>query len=249
LKLHDTTKSSSLCFVSLDKNPRQIPFLGDLADHNASKKPDNLGNLQEYHFLVYHAIKSTLCLLIPSEFDFSVEFFKRLDGHLGPRLTNMSADLLDVFGRAGGSPSMTDTPPSILSPTLCVNPVVEPSNTILDNLNMVYFNDANKAMKNTTPVATGLKVIQDDNDAQHAIADIGEDMTRLAELDLGKNLPTLSTEMTAKLANDNWVVGKKVDQRQVYLSLQSKGNSNLVDITDEVNKVMATEFKNICLPP
>ena len=40
-------------------------------------------NLKEYQFLVYHAIQSTLCLLIPSEVDFTVDFFKRLDGHLG----------------------------------------------------------------------------------------------------------------------------------------------------------------------
>ena len=79
-------------------------------------------NLKEYHFLVYHAIQSTLCLLIPKEVDFTVDFFKRLDGHLGPKLTNMSADLLDVFGRSSSVISTgTSSDPSILSPTLCIN--------------------------------------------------------------------------------------------------------------------------------
>ena len=83
----------------------------------------NENSLKEYHFLVYHAIKSTLCLLIPVEVDFTVDFFKRLDGHLGPRLTNMSADLLDVFGRSSSVISTgTSSDPSILSPTLCINP-------------------------------------------------------------------------------------------------------------------------------
>ena len=35
-----------------------------------------LEGLKECHFLVYHAIQSTLCLLIPSEVDFTVDFFR-----------------------------------------------------------------------------------------------------------------------------------------------------------------------------
>ena len=32
--------------------------------------------IKECHFLVYHAIQSTMCLLIPAEVDFTVDFFR-----------------------------------------------------------------------------------------------------------------------------------------------------------------------------
>ena len=129
-----------------------------------------LDGLKECNFLVYHAIQSTLCLLIPNEVDFTVDFFRliyllnlyeefseflsnffffllrRLDGHLGPKLTNMSADLLDVFGRNSSSDKLcSDVPPSILSPSICVNPVgMEPSKVTDEDFDLVYYNDANK---------------------------------------------------------------------------------------------------------
>ena len=56
----------------------------------------------------------------------------------------MSADLLDVFGRNSGDKISSDTPPSILSPSICVNPVMETSKVSEDDFDLVYYNDANK---------------------------------------------------------------------------------------------------------
>ena len=64
--------------------------------------PDSDQNLREYHLVIYHALNATLCLIIPGEIELSFDFFRRLDAHLGPRLTHMSADLHNVFGRFGG---------------------------------------------------------------------------------------------------------------------------------------------------
>ena len=50
------------------------------------------------------------------------------------------------------------------------------------------------------------------------------------------------------MANEEWLVARNVDQRQMYLAFKQK-TKNLMEISDEVDKVMATEFKNICLPP
>ena len=73
------------------------------------------------------------------------QIHRRLDGHLGPKLTNMSADLLDVFGRNSSDKICSDTPPSILSPSICVNPVImETSKVTEDDFDLVYYNDANK---------------------------------------------------------------------------------------------------------
>ena len=64
---------------------------------------------------------------------------------MGPKLTNMSADLLDVFGRNSSDKICSDTPPSILSPSICVNPVImETSKVTEDDFDLVYYNDANK---------------------------------------------------------------------------------------------------------
>merc|ERR1712141_394863 len=206
--------------------------------------------LKEYHFLVYYAIKSTLCLLIPIEVDFTVDFFKRLDGHLGPRLTNMSADLLDVFGRSSSVISTgTSSDPSILSPTLCINPSTNDgnsSNLSEDSVNLVYFNEANKAMKDTTPNAN-IKLSVQDIEIQHGITDLNEDLKDILGMD-DKITSKMTTELTVKLATDDWIVGKKIDQRQLYLAFKGKGSSNLLDINAEVDKIMASEFKNICLP-
>ena len=131
---------------------------------------------------MYHAIKSTLGLLIPIEVDFTVDFFRRLDGHLGPRLTNMSADLLDVFGRLSGtSSSGMSTEASILSPTACVSPSVIEGSINEDAVNIVYFNEANKAMKNTTP-NPNTKLSVQDIEIQHGVTDLNEDIHDILEV-------------------------------------------------------------------
>ena len=68
-------------------------------------------------------------------------------------------------------------------------------------------------------------------------------------MDSNLNESKLTTELTVKLATDDWIVGKKIDQRQLYMAFKSKGNSNLMDINAEVDKIMASEVRNICLPP
>jgi len=55
---------------------------------------DTKGVVKEFHLIVYHALGATLVLLLPLEIELAVELFRRLDAHLGPRLTHMSADLV-----------------------------------------------------------------------------------------------------------------------------------------------------------
>lgn len=203
--------------------------------------------VQEYHLLVYHAIKSTLCLLIPSQVSFTVDFFKRLDGHLGPRLTNMSADLLDVFGRnATGSNAASvvmanEEITSILSPSICVPPVVIDAKD--EDINVVYYNEANKAMKNTLS-----KLPPYQEALQHGIADLNQDICNLKKLNrLSGEEQKVTSELIVKLPNEDWIVGRHVDQRQVYLAFKQK--SSLLEVDSQVDKVMLSEFKNICLPP
>ena len=193
-----TGPSNVLKLSSDDVNSLRIPkvFLPIFIEET------NENSLKEYHFLVYHAIKSTLCLLIPVEVDFTVDFFKRLDGHLGPRLTNMSADLLDVFGRSSSVISTgTSSDPSILSPTLCLNPSTNDgnsSNLSEDSVNLVYFNEANKAMKNTTPNAN-IKLSVQDIEIQHGITDLNEDLKDILGM---YNVHNISFNFTAVSDNE-----------------------------------------------
>ena len=53
-------------------------------------------------------------------------------------------------------------------------------------------------------------------------------------------------DISVKLPNDSWVVGKLDGQRQVYSLVQTK-NANLIDVGETVDRMMATEFKNICI--
>ncbi len=58
----------------------------------------------EHQLIVYHAVAATLCLLVPAVHgELPDEFFRQFDAAVGPRLTNLSADLLDVFGTSSSS--------------------------------------------------------------------------------------------------------------------------------------------------
>ncbi|NXQ02249.1 CCZ1 protein, partial [Vidua macroura] len=51
-------------------------------------------------------------------------------------------------------------------------------------------------------------------------------------------------EIIVKAMSDYWVVGKKSDQRELYVILNQK-NVNLIEVNEEVKKLCATQFNNI----
>ena len=105
-------------------------------------------------------------------------------------------------------------------------------------MQLLYFNAANKAMKNTlNPLVDSV---------QYGISDLNADLRDLQKFD-GDSDQKVTTELILKMPSEDWIVGKQVDQRQVYLAFKNK--NSLLDINDSVEKVMSTEFKNICLPP
>ena len=48
------------------------------------------------------------------------------------------------------------------------------------------------------------------------------------------------------MAGEQWVIGKVADQRQVYVVITSKC-ATLMDAYDEVERLVATQFKNVFL--
>lgn len=127
---------------------------------------------REYHLIVYHAITSTVCLTIPSEIEITNGMMDRLDAHMGSRLTNMSADLLDVFGKGTFHLTTSASNPTITSPLTSQGALDQnlkdlgfsaphPSSASMasiasigdtsnnTNVRFIYYNGTNKAMKNT----------------------------------------------------------------------------------------------------
>lgn len=157
--------------------------------------PDSNDGLRENHLVVYHALNATLCLVIPSEIELSLEFFRRLDGHLGPRLTHMSADLHNVFGRNGGigGSGLLGEPVSVAlstSPSVTSQPAMlglsTPGGEGDDRFQFLYYNSYNRAMKSTLPqLVSRVSSLQqcDENiavkDASHVIADLEMDFARI----------------------------------------------------------------------
>ena len=66
------------------------------------------------------------------------------------------------------------------------------------------------------------------------------------ETEYNQTTPSFGSELCVKLSTDQWVIGKQVDQREVYIVVAMK-NSNLIEIMEEVDKLISTEFRNICL--
>ena len=130
-----------------------------------SQHKGNESMFKEYHLIVYHAISSTVCLIIPAEIEISNGMMSRLDAYMGSRLTNMSADLLDVFGRGSFHMSTSSSNPALACPPfspmtsqvaleqnlkdLGVSSSGNGDHTNNANVRFIYYNGTNKAMKNT----------------------------------------------------------------------------------------------------
>ena len=79
-----------------------------------------------HSLVVYHAINSTICLLLPCPP--SEQFFRRYSDYMGPLLSNLSADLTHTWA---SSTTAASAPPNS------------------DHVKFIYYNGANFAVKST----------------------------------------------------------------------------------------------------
>jgi len=166
----------------------------------------------KYHLVVYHAINSTLCLLLQSQPEASI--YARLHELIGPLLANLSADLTHIWTKK----------------------VSGAGSTAPDNVQFLYFNAANMAVKST---------VQGQGQQQGD----GGDMVRLAGdllADLGHLSKEKGGEVTVKLATDQWIVARMAGERTVLVLLMQK-NLNLMEVAEEVGRLYKTCFDNICM--
>lgn len=182
-----------------------------------------------YQLVVYHAISSTICMLVDSRREMSLDFYRSLDALIGPHLTNMSADLMDVFK----PPPSVASSPMLLSPGFQGVSVGGSSTDFSSSVRYVYFNDFNCAMKSTL---------------EHGALEIGPEIMRVM-LDVSEDFEQSDSDIQEtyiKLVADQWVIGKCVNRRKIFVVITSKC-ANLMDASAEVEKLVNNEFKNICL--
>ncbi|XP_051828308.1 vacuolar fusion protein CCZ1 homolog [Antechinus flavipes] len=100
----------------------------------------------------------------------------------------------------------------------------------------IYFNHMNLAEKSTIHMrkTPSISLTSVHPDLMKILGDINSDFTRMDE----------DEEIIVKAMSDYWVVGKKSDQRELYVILNQK-NANLIEVNEEVKKLCATQFNNI----
>lgn len=99
----------------------------------------------------------------------------------------------------------------------------------------IYFNHMNLAQKTTVHTENKkVPAVNIPQDTLRLISDISSDIARNGE----------DGETIVKTASENWVVGKRSDQREFYVVINQK-NANLIEINEEVKRLCASHFNSI----
>ncbi|XP_059509855.1 vacuolar fusion protein CCZ1 homolog [Stegostoma tigrinum] len=169
---------------------------------------------EELHLIVYKAMSAVVCFLINASVELTREFCQRLDNLVGPQLTLLASDICEQF----------NTNKRLSAPEK------EP------HFKFIYFNHMNLAEKTTIHMrkTASMSLTSVHTDLMKILGDINSDFSRAEE----------DEEIIVKAMTDYWVVGKKSDQRELYVILSQK-NANLIEVNEEVKKLCATQFSNI----
>ncbi|KAE8284419.1 Vacuolar fusion protein CCZ1-like protein [Larimichthys crocea] len=169
---------------------------------------------EELHLIVYKAMSAAACFMINASVELTRDFCEQLDGLVGPQLTLLASDICEQF-----------TINRRIS-----GPEKEPQ------FKFIYFNHMNLAEKSTIHMRKTASVCLTSvhPDLMKILGDINCDFARVDE----------DEEIIVKAMTDYWVVGKKSDQRELYVILNQK-NANLIEVNEEVKRLCATQFNNI----
>ena len=98
----------------------------------------------------------------------------------------------------------------------------------------LYFNQMNLAIKTTIHSKKVSPVTSVTSDMMKLIVDIRSDMDTMNG----------DREMIMKNLSDCWIVGRRSEKREFFVILNQK-NASLVDINEEVRRLMSTSFNNV----
>ncbi|KAK3090405.1 hypothetical protein FSP39_011589 [Pinctada imbricata] len=150
---------------------------------------------EECFLLVYRAHNASVCMLINVANTMTFDLCRKLDGFLGPQLTQLASDIGEQYSKRV---TTSGDPP----------------------YRYIYFNHMNLAQKTTVHTdnkkSSGIHIPPD---TLRLLTDISADMSKSSE----------DGETIVKTFSDNWVVGKKSDQREFYVVINQK-NANLIEI-------------------
>uniref|UniRef100_A0A671R276 Vacuolar fusion protein CCZ1 homolog n=1 Tax=Sinocyclocheilus anshuiensis TaxID=1608454 RepID=A0A671R276_9TELE len=146
--------------------------------------------------------------------DLNREFCEQLDSLVGPQLTMLASDICEQYN---------------INRRIS-GPEKEPQ------FKFIYFNHMNLAEKSTIHMrkTASVSLTSVHPDLVKILGDINCDFARVDE----------DEEIIVKAMTDYWVVGKKSDQRELYVILNQK-NANLIEVNEEVKRLCATQFNNI----
>ncbi|KAG0199244.1 Vacuolar fusion protein CCZ1 B [Mortierella sp. GBA30] len=100
-------------------------------------------------------------------------------------------------------------------------------------IRFVYFNKMNLAIKAQLSSATGKGGLTITPEIAMSLLDIKQDFERLTDV----------TEITTRSPSGYWIVGKRFDDREVYM-IVSRKDSTLVEVEDEVRKLTSLYFNS-----
>lgn len=103
-------------------------------------------------------------------------------------------------------------------------------------IRFLYFNRMNLAIKAQLGSTTGKGGLTMGSDMALSLLDIKQDFDRIPD----------ATEITARSPLNYWVVGRRVDDREVYMVVSRK-DSTLMEVEDEVRKLASLYFNNSAL--
>ncbi|CAM9898124.1 unnamed protein product [Lampetra fluviatilis] len=169
---------------------------------------------QELHLIVYKALSAAMCFMVDASVDLTIDYFRELDRLVGPQLTLLASDIAEQF--TVNRRAASDKEPQF---------------------KFIYFNRMNLAEKTTLHGRRAAHAVAPANappELMRILGDVHGDFTRASE----------DEEVVVKAMSDYWVVGKKSDQRELYIILSQK-NANLIEVNEEVKKLSVTHFSNI----
>uniref|UniRef100_A0A452TV48 CCZ1 homolog, vacuolar protein trafficking and biogenesis associated n=1 Tax=Ursus maritimus TaxID=29073 RepID=A0A452TV48_URSMA len=212
------------------------------------------------HLIVYKAMSAAVCFMIDASVQPTLDFCRRLDSIVGPQLTVLASDICEQFNinkRMSGHFEYIWKPAQLLGRLMVLGFLLRrapidggapgdgnaPVDGTIDGrsekepqFKFIYFNHMNLAEKSTIHMrkTPSVSLTSVHPDLMKILGDINSDFTRVDE----------DEEVIVKAMSDYWVVGKKSDQRELYVILNQK-NANLIEVNEEVKKLCATQFNNI----
>ena len=109
-----------------------------------------------------------------------------------------------------------------------------PMNQSDQQYRFLYFNQMNLAIKTSIHAKKSSQVTSVTPDMMKLIVDIHTDLSKMKG----------DREMIMKNLADCWIVGRRSDNREFFVILNQK-NASLVDINEEVKRLISTSFNNV----